>query len=309
MSSRGAPSVFVVGSVNQDYVLSVERRPKPGETLSGAVLALHPGGKGANQAVAAVLLGARVALLGRVGDDPAGASLRAELAARGVDTAAVGTTGGVSTGAAFITVTPDGENAIVVALGANHRLTAGDVDAVAGSIRSAAVLVAQLEVPLEVVGRAVEVAAGAATRVVLNLAPARPVPDALLARVDVLVVNAHEAGFLLGEEVDGVEAAMRAAEDLRGRGPEAVIVTLGAAGAVLAGADGPGHVPAPPANVVDTTGAGDAFVGALAAELAAGASLRDAVALGVRAGAAAVQAKGAQSSFPTAADLRPNPGL
>jgi len=308
MSSRSAPSVFVVGSINQDYVLSVERRPKPGETLGGASLAVHPGGKGANQAVAAALLGARVALLGRVGDDPAGASLRAELAGRGVDTAAVGTTDQAPTGAAFITVTPDGENAIVVAPGANHRLVPGDVDAVAGAIRSAAVLVAQLEVPLEVVGRAVEVAARSpTTRVVLNLAPARPVPGALLARVDVLVVNEHEAGVLLGEEVDGVAAATRAAEDLRGRGPEAVTVTLGAAGAVLAGPGGSGHVPAPRADVVDTTGAGDAFVGALAAELAAGASLAGAVAAGVRAGTAAVEAKGAQSSFPTAADLRREP--
>ena len=307
MLSHGLPSVFVVGSINQDYVLSVERRPDPGETLSGANLALHPGGKGANQAVAAALLGARVALLGRVGDDPAGASLLAELARRGVDTAAVGTTDQAATGAAFITVTPDGENAIVVAPGANHRLAPGDVDAVAGAIRSAAVLVLQLEVPLEVVGRAVEVAAGAPTRVVLNLAPASPVPGALLAGVDVLVVNEHEASFLLGEEVDGVGAATRAAEDLRGRGPAAVTVTLGAAGAVLAGPGGSRHVPAPRATVVDTTGAGDAFVGALAAELAAGTPLGDAVASGVRAGTAAVEAKGAQSSFPTAADLRREP--
>jgi ribokinase len=307
MSSHGMPSVFVIGSINQDYVLSVERRPDPGETLSGATLALHPGGKGANQAVAAALLGARVALLGRVGDDPAGASLRDGLAGHGVDTALVAITDQTPTGAAFITVTPDGENAIVVAPGANQRLAPADVDAAAGAVRSAAVLVAQLEVPVETVGRAVAVAP-AATAVVLNLAPVHPVPDALLARVDVLVVNEHEAGFVLGRQVGGVDGATRAAGDLRGRGPAAVVVTLGAAGAVLADAAGSAHLPAPRANVVDSTGAGDAFVGALAAELARGAPLRDAVALAVRAGAAAVQAAGAQSSFPLAADLRPRPG-
>jgi ribokinase len=307
MSSHGMPPVFVVGSINQDYVLSVARRPDPGETLSGATLALHPGGKGANQAVAAALLGARVALLGRVGDDPAGASLRDGLARRGVDTALVAVTDQTPTGAAFITVTPDGENAIVVAPGANQRLAPADVDAAAGAIRSAAVLVAQLEVPVETVGRAVAVAP-AATGVVVNLAPVHPVPDALLARVDVLVVNEHEAGFVLGRQVGGVGGATRAAGDLRGRGPAAVVVTLGAAGAVLADAAGSAHLPAPRAKVVDTTGAGDAFVGALAAELARGASLQDAVALAVRAGAAAVQAAGAQSSFPLAADLRPGPG-
>jgi len=308
MSSRVASSVFVVGSINQDYVLSVERRPKPGETLSGATLALHPGGKGANQAVAAALLGARVALLGLVGDDPAGASLRAGLAGRGVDTAAVGSTSQAPTGSAFITVTPDGENAIVVVPGANHRLGPGDVDAVAGAIRAATVLVAQLEVPLEVTGRAVALAAASATLVVLNLAPARQVPDALLAGVDVLVVNEHEASILLGGQVEGADAAIRAAGALRGRGPEAVVVTLGAAGAVLADDQGrSAHLPAPRVEVVDTTGAGDAFVGALAAELARGGSLRDAATLGVRAGTAAVQARGAQGSFPTAADLRNEP--
>ncbi len=303
MPGRGGPSVFVVGSINQDYVLSVERRPKAGETLTGASLATHPGGKGANQAVAAALLGAPVAMLGRVGDDPAGASLRAGLAARGVDTAAVQAVPGAPTGAAFITVTPDGENAIVVAPGANLRLGPGGVDAVAGAIRAAAVLVAQLEVPVETVERAVAVAAGAATLVVLNLAPPRPVPGDLLAGVDVLVVNQHEAGFLLDREVAGVEAAGRAAEELRRRGPRAVVVTLGASGAVLADGGGPDHAPAPRARVVDTTGAGDAFVGALAAKLARGAPLREAVAQGVRAGAAAVEGVGAQGSFPTPSDL------
>jgi ribokinase len=309
MSSRGGPPVFVVGSINQDYVLSVERRPDPGETLSGATLAVHPGGKGANQAVAAARLGARVAMLGRVGDDPAGAALREALAAQGVDTAAVLATPQAPSGSAFITVTPDGENAIVVVPGANRELVPGDVDAVAAALRDTAVLVAQLEVPVETVGRAVSVAAGAGTLVVLNLAPARPVPGALLARVDVLVVNEHEAGFLLGEAVDGSDAgaAARAAVELRRRGPRAVVVTLGAAGAVAADAGGAEHLPAPPARVVDTTGAGDAFVGALAARLAAGASLPGAVAYGVRAGAAAVRGAGAQSSFPAAADLEPRP--
>jgi ribokinase len=291
--------VFVVGSINQDFVLKVERRPKPGETVTGAVLSTHNGGKGANQAAAAALLGASVALLGRVGDDGFGDPLVRALEEKGVDTALVGPAPGSSTGTAFITVTEDGENAITVAPGANRRLTPEDVDAARGEIGAAAVLVVQMEVPRECVARAVEVAGGVGTRAILNLAPPFEVPRTVLENLAPLVVNEHEAAFLLGDSVEGVEAALAAASNLLALGPKSAVVTVGADGAVFAEEGDAGHVPAPETEVVDTTGAGDAFVGALAVRLARGDSLRQAVGYAVRAGAAAVTREGAQGALPT----------
>ncbi|HSK82311.1 MAG TPA: ribokinase [Rubrobacter sp.] len=291
--------VFVVGSINQDFVLSVERRPAPGETVTDARLATHNGGKGANQAAAAALLGASVAFLGRVGDDGFGGPLVRGLSEKGVDTSLVQEVPGSSTGAAFITVTPDGENAITVAPGANRRLTAQDVDDASESIEAAQVLVAQMEIPPEVVLRAVEVAAGSGTRALVNLAPPFEVPRALLEKLDPLVINEHEAAFLLGERVEGVDGALSAPPGLLSLGPKSVVVTLGEDGAVFSGSEAAKHLPAPRVEVVDTTGAGDAFVGALAARLAEDAPLEDAVAYAVRAGAAAVTEAGAQGALPT----------
>ena len=291
--------VFVVGSMNRDFVLSVERRPAPGETVTDARLATHNGGKGANQAAAAALLGTSVAFLGRVGDDGFGGPLVRALADKGVDTSLVQEVTDSSTGAAFITVTPDGENAITVAPGANRRLTAEDVDAVSGYIGEAQVLVAQMEVPPEVVLRAVEVAAGSGTRPLVNLAPPFKVPRALLEKLDPLVINEHEAAFLLGERVEGVDGALDAAPRLLSLGPGSVVVTLGEDGAVFSGGESAQHLMAPKVKVVDTTGAGDVFVGALAARLAEDAALEDAVAYAVRAGAAAVTKAGAQGALPT----------
>ena len=291
--------VFVVGSINQDFVLKVERRPKPGETVTDAVLTTHNGGKGANQAAAAALLGGSVVLLGRVGDDGFGGPLVRALGKKGVDTALIEEAHDSSTGTAFITVTEDGENSITVAPGANRRLTPEDVDAARGAIAGAAVLVAQMEVPRECVARAVEVAGGVGTRAILNLAPPFHVRRAVLQGLDPLVVNEHEAAFLLDERVEGVEAALAASSRLLALGPKSAVVTVGADGAVFAEGDDAGHVPAPEADVVDTTGAGDAFVGALALRLARGASLEEAVSYAVRAGSAAVTREGAQGALPT----------
>ena len=294
--------VFVVGSINQDFVLKVERRPKPGETVTDAVLSTHNGGKGANQAAAAALLGGSVVLLGRVGDDGFGGPLVRALAEKGVDTALIEEASDSSTGTAFITVTEDGENSITVAPGANRRLTPEDVDAARGAIAGAAVLVAQMEVPRECVARAVEVAGEEGTRAILNLAPPFDVPRAVLEGLDPLVVNEHEAAFLLDggvKGVEGVEGALPAASRLVALGPKSAVVTVGADGAVFAEGDAAGHVPAPEADVVDTTGAGDAFVGALALRLARGASLEEAVSYAVRAGSAAVTREGAQGALPT----------
>jgi ribokinase len=291
--------VFVVGSINQDFVLSVERRPAPGETVTDARLATHNGGKGANQAAAAAILGAGVTFLGRVGDDGFGEPLVRALAERGVDTSLVEEVPDASTGTAFITVTPDGENAITVAPGANRRLTVEDVDAASGKIGEAKVLVAQMEVPPEVVRRAVEVAAANETRALLNLAPPFEVPQALLEKLDPLVLNEHEAAFLLGESVEGIDGALSAASELWNLGPRSVVVTVGKEGAVFSQGESAEHLTAPRVEVVDTTGAGDAFVGALAARLADDAPLEDAVAYAVRAGAAAVTKEGAQGALPT----------
>lgn len=291
--------VFVVGSINRDFILKVEKRPAPGETVTDAELSLHDGGKGANQSAAAAKLGAEVAFLGRVGDDDLGEPLMVALREKGVDVDLVQRVSGVSSGAAFITVTPDGENAITVAPGANRSLTPEDVDAAGDVIRASDVLVAQMEVPVEVVERAAEVAVAGETRMILNLAPPCEVPTSLLEKLDPLIVNEHEAAFLLGEKVAGVEGALSAASKLLSLGPRSAVVTLGAAGAVFAAADDTGHLPAPQVEVVDTTGAGDAFVGALAARLAAGDALENAVAYAVKAGAAAVRSEGAQGALPT----------
>jgi ribokinase len=291
--------VFVLGSINQDFVLKVERRPEPGETVTNAELSTGNGGKGANQSAAAALLGASVKILGRVGDDEFGEPLVRALQDKGVDTSLVEVVPDVSTGAAFITVTPDGENAITVAPGANRSLTTDDVDAAAQAIGGARVLVAQMEVPVETVLRAVAVAAERGVRPLVNLAPTFEVPSELLGKLDPLVVNEHEAAFLLGDRVEGIEGALSSAPQLLSLGPRSAVITVGEAGAIFAQDGAAEHLAAPKVEVVDTTGAGDAFVGALATRLARGDSLEDAVAYAVRAGAAAVTKEGAQGALPT----------
>jgi ribokinase len=291
--------VFVLGSINQDFVLKVERRPEPGETVTDALLSKGNGGKGANQAAAAARLGAPVTFLGRVGDDEFGEPLVRALQEKGIDTSLVERVSGRSTGAAFITVTPDGENAITVAPGANRSLTPDDVDAAAEAIGGASVFVAQMEIPVETVLRAVEVAAERDVRPLVNLAPTFEVPRELLGKLDPLVVNEHEAAFLLGDRVEGVEGALSAAPELLSLGPRSAVITVGEAGAVFAQDRAVQHLAAPKVDVVDTTGAGDAFVGALATRLARGDSLEDAVAYAVHAGAAAVTKEGAQGALPT----------
>ena len=286
--------VFVLGSINQDFVLSVERRAEPGETVTDAVLTTHNGGKGANQATAAARLGASVLILGRVGGDEFGAPLVGALADGGVDVSLVRSAEDYHTGSAFITLTPDGENAITVAPGANRALSPRDVDDVGAEIRGSSVLVAQMEVPAECVARAVEIAREGGTRAVINLAPARELPEGTLDGLDPLVVNEHEAAFLLGGKVTGIEGAREAAGRLLELGPVSVVITLGSAGAVVAQGEDADHLPAPETEVVDTTGAGDAFMGALAVKLSRGEPLRGAVAYAVRVGAAAVAVAGAQ---------------
>lgn len=299
MAELRVADVLVVGSINQDFLLKVEHRPQPGETVTGAELSQHNGGKGANQAAAAALLGASVAMLGRVGDDDLGGPLVEALGEKGIDTSLIETVDGESTGAAFITLTPDGENAITVAPGANRRVRPEDVDAVSEAIGRAKVLVAQMEVSPETVGRAVEVADRVGTRALVNLAPPMELPAETLEKLDPIVVNEHEAAFLLGDKVEGVDGAISAAPELLKLGPRSVVLTLGGDGVVYAQADVVEHVSSPEVEVVDTTGAGDAFVGALAVKLAEDESLKEAVSFAARAGAAAVTREGAQGALPT----------
>ncbi|MCW2844096.1 MAG: ribokinase [Nocardioides sp.] len=294
--------VVVVGSVNRDYVCRVDVLPAPGETVLGGEASVGSGGKGGNQAVAASLLGARTALVARVGRDDDGRALATDLAAAWVDTTEMAATS-ARTGMAFVMVDAHGENSIVVAPGANLLLEAATTArAVRERLSSTGVLVVQAEIPEAAFDAAVRAAGQVGARAVVNLAPYRPVPAEVLALCDPLVVNESEASGLLGREVRGREEATRAARELSGRA-RSVVVTIGAAGAIVACGDQVDHVPAQVSQVVDTTGAGDAFTGALAAALSAGIGLVDAARVGVRAGSYAVARPGAQASFPRGSEL------
>lgn len=294
-----------MGSANLDLVVDVERVPVAGETVLGGDLRRIPGGKGANQAVAAARLGRRVAMVGRVGDDDAGAVLRAAMDAARVDISGLLATDDTPSGTALIAVGADGDNAIVVSPGANGRLSSGDVENAADALGAAKVVLLQLEVPLEAVSAAVRCARGT---VVLNPAPApaAELPADLLDGVDVIVPNQTELATLAGHaglsligEVDPDTAVSLA----RGLPVAAVVVTLGAAGAMVVTPTDATHVPAPVVVPVDTTAAGDAFCGALADALVTGADLVDATKWAVRVGAAATLRHGAQPSLPTKAEV------
>ncbi len=286
--------VVVLGSANLDHVLRVADIPTPGETVLATAQDRHPGGKGLNQAVAAARAGAATAMIAALGRDDASDELLAAMHADGIDTTAVRRVDGPS-GTALIVVADSGENTIVVAAGANgslDSLTPPDREVIAG----AEVLVAQLEVPVPVVAEAAAVAHDSGTAVLLNAAPAQPLDDGLLRLVDVLVVNEHEAVALAGGR-DPVEAAVT----LTDRVGE-VVVTLGAEGSAHVGAGGRViRTPGVSATAVDTTGAGDTFVGVLAAALATESSMGEAVHRAITAGALSVESVGAVPSIPSRA--------
>jgi ribokinase len=294
-----APRVTVVGSLNMDLVVRAPRIPQPGETIIGTGFHTVPGGKGANQAVAASQLGATVTMIGRVGQDAYADALLHHLSAAGVDHTFVVQDSEAATGVALIVVDDAGENSIVVASGANARLSPADVDASQTSIASADALVLQLESPLETVTRAAQLAHMHGVTVVLNPAPARPLPPSLLRLVDVLIPNENEAMRLTNMPFSDTVAIAAAAAALRAQGVETVILTLGERGALLA-REGDTHVvPAFQVTPVDTTAAGDAFVAGFAVAWAAGHPIEDAVRWGNAAGALATTRLGAQSSLPT----------
>ena len=297
----------MLGSLNMDISVTVRSLPRPGATVLGSAAVFAPGGKGANQAVAAARLGGEgliVALIGCAGDDDFGRTLRAALRAEGVDDSAVRTVTGVPTGIAMITVDQAGENIITVAPGANHELNVADIAEVAGDV-----LVISAEVPVPVISAALAAAAGRALRV-LNLAPAPPEAAELIAAApDWLVVNESEAAAVLGRPVSGLTEAAAAAAELVAAGAGNAVVTAGAAGAAYCGPDGGQGktvvvtVPGFKVQATDTVGAGDTFVGALAVALAAGVAPADAVTAAAAAGATAATRPGAQSGMPRPADI------
>ncbi len=287
--------IVVVGSLNVDYVVRVPRHPSPGETLLGSDYVRNFGGKGANQAVAAARLGAVVRMVGCVGEDADGEAQRRTLRDEGIDTLGVTSVGGAS-GAAFITVDPSGQNAIVVAPGANARLAPEHLTP--ALFKCARVVVLQLEIPAPAVRAAARRGRAAGALVILNAAPMRALAPEDLEDVALLVVNEHEASLLAeGDAPRSAVEARATASSLRARAP-AVVITLGGEGAVWSGEDGSFHAAAFPVKPVDATGAGDAFVGALAVELASGAAPRDAVRFANAAGALATTRPGAQQSMP-----------
>lgn len=305
--NHGTPKVTVVGSLNVDLVCRATRRPSKGETLIGDAFDIFTGGKGFNQATAAARLGAEVTLIGSVGADLFGDMLLAATENERIDSRFVTKRTDVGTGVATIVIEPDGDNSIIVVPRANMALTTADIDAAADCIADADVLLLQLETPVATSEHAAAIAKAHGTTVILNPAPAQPLPDSLLAYVDILTPNQSETELLSGMEVNNHEEARRAAKALRTRMVDAanaaVILTLGEQGALTLTATTSEHISALSVEAVDTTGAGDAFCGALAAELASGENLHAAVEFANAAGAAAVTVVGATPSMPTRAKI------
>jgi ribokinase len=296
--------VTVVGSLNMDLVTQTERIPAPGETVLGGDLATVPGGKGANQAVAAARIGAQTSMVGHLGEDGFAAQLRQSLVTDNIDVQHV-TTVDAATGVALIVVDASGQNSIVVASGANMRVTPADIDAAAEAIGQADVLLLQLEIPLESVVRAAEIARENGVIAVLNPAPAQPLSADLLALIDIVVPNESETATLTGLPVDSEEELTVAAQALRDFGIDTVLLTLGERGVLLADGDGTRRYPAFTVDkVTDTTAAGDAFLGGFATAIAEGRSVADAVPWGCASGALAVTKAGAQPSLPSRSDVQ-----
>lgn len=297
--------IVVIGSCNTDMVVRSERLPLPGETILGGTFLMNPGGKGANQAVAAARLGGKVVFVCKTGSDLFGDQSEALYRAEGIDTTHVLRDAQAPSGVALISVDRAGENCIVVAPGANNLLRPDDIDRARDCVQSAAMLVMQLEIPIPTVEYAAEMACRAGVTVVLNPAPAphEPLSDDLLRRVDILIPNHTEAAILAGMEVTDWESAERAAVAIRGRGVKTVLITLGALGVLVCDAGGCDRVPAFEVEAVDTTAAGDTFCGALCVGLCEGMDLRRAASFAARASSISVTRMGAQASVPVRSEV------
>ena len=309
MSDRETPGVVVLGGINMDLVTYSRRFPEPGETVAGERFLTYAGGKGANQAVAAARMGARTAMVGRVGDDMFGPQLLDGLRAAGVDVSRVAAAPGETSGIAVIGIDGAAQNRIVQILGANAACGPEQAEAVIAALSGAGTLLLQLEVPPEVSLAAARAARAAGKTVILDPGPVRPFPEELLRLADVITPNETEAAAIVGFPVNGRDSAHRAAAELLRRGAKTAVIKLGAQGAVFAaGRQGDasgafadrftGHQTAFPVEAVDTVAAGDAFNGALAVCLAEGRTLERAVLAACAAGALAVTTTGAQDSMP-----------
>ncbi|WP_130928594.1 ribokinase [Pseudomonas sp. Sample_20] len=297
-------NVVVIGSLNMDLVTRAPRLPRGGETLIGHSFATVSGGKGANQAVAAARLGAQVAMIGCVGNDDYGVRLRDALLAEHIDCEAVSVVED-SSGVALIVVDDNSQNAIVIVAGANGAMTEAVIDRFDAVLQAADVLICQLEIPDATVGHALKRARELGKTVILNPAPAsRPLPADWFAAIDYLIPNESEAAALSGLAVDSLKSAETAATQLIAMGAGKVIVTLGAQGSLFANGKGFEHFPAPTVKAVDTTAAGDTFVGGFAAALADGKSEAEAIRYGQIAAALSVTRAGAQPSIPTMSEVQ-----
>ncbi|WP_095179506.1 ribokinase [Pseudomonas sp. Irchel 3F6] len=297
-------NVVVIGSLNMDLVTRAPRLPRGGETLIGHSFATVSGGKGANQAVAAARLGAKVAMIGCVGNDDYGVRLRDALLAEHIDCEAVSVVED-SSGVALIVVDDDSQNAIVIVAGANGAMTPAVIDRFDAVLQAADVVICQLEIPDATVGHALKRARELGKTVILNPAPAsRPLPADWFAAIDYLIPNESEAAALSGLAVDSLQSAETAATQLIAMGAGKVIVTLGAQGSLFANGNGFEHFPAPTVKAVDTTAAGDTFVGGFAAALADGKSEAEAIRYGQIAAALSVTRAGAQPSIPTMSEVQ-----
>jgi ribokinase len=292
------PRICVVGSLNVDLTFRTPRLPSPGETLRGHGFHIGYGGKGANQAVMAARLGAQVTLVGRIGRDVFGDGMIRTLTRDGIDTSFLKEDVKEPSGTAAIVVDDMARNCILIVPGANGVLSVEDVRDAESAIRPARALLCQLEVPTEAVLEAFRLARAAGVRTILNPAPAVPLPDELLRLTDVCVPNETELQIISGRFTLGLEESGKAALDIMHRGPPTVIVTLGERGALLVTKEGTEHISAVPVEAVDPTGAGDAFIGALAVFLAEGRMLKEAARWANAAAALSVTRHGAQASFP-----------
>jgi ribokinase len=295
--------ILVVGSANADLMIATSRLPKPGETVRGHDFLVAPGGKGANQAIAAARLGGDVGFIGSIGDDDFGRSMRTSLLDSGVDTAHLRVRPNSSTGVALILSETSGENMIAIDAGANDFLMPADIDAVADAIAKASIIVCQFESPAATIEHVVEVAKACGVPVLLNPAPARRIGDEMLDGISFLVPNRQELAGLTGLPTNTVADVEAAAKALLHRGAQSVIVTLGRDGALRATADGTRVFRAPVVEAVDTTGAGDTFVGGFAAAWCRTSDVDAAIIFAQRAAAYSVTSRGAQASMPWLSDL------
>jgi ribokinase len=303
-TGAGSMSVLVFGSINMDLTTYTPRLPRVGETIFGSGYGLSPGGKGANQAVAAARLGAQTSFVGRIGDDDFGSQALAALAAEGIDTSSVLVDPEHATGLAVISVDQQADNAIVVISGANMTLTHDDASRARAALSDAKVLLLQLEVPFAASFKLAELARQQGVQVVLDPAPAEPLSDDMLAAVDILTPNESEAGALVGFPVDSTDSAQRAAGHLRERGVGTVIIKMGELGAYFDSEGDSGFQPIFKVKAIDTVAAGDAFNGGVAVALNEAMELSEAVRWGAAAGALATTRRGAIGAMPTREQLQ-----